>query len=41
MEVNTTSTTDPVNYYNKLNTFILNPTVFIIVLLIIIGYFVF
>lgn len=41
MEVNTTSTTDPVNYYNKLNTFILNPMVFIIVLLIIIAYFVF
>lgn len=41
MEVNTTSTTDPVNYYNKLNTFILNPIVFVIVLLIIIGYFVF
>ena len=41
MEVNTTSTTDPVNYYNKLNTFILNPMVFVIVLLIIIAYFVF
>lgn len=41
MEVNTTSTTDPVNYYNKLNTFMLNPIVFVIVLLIIIGYFVF
>jgi hypothetical protein len=41
MEVNTTSTTDPVNYYNKFNNFILNPMVFIIVLLIIISYFVF
>lgn len=41
MEVNTTSTTDPVNYYNKFNNFILNPMVFIIVLLIIIAYFVF
>jgi hypothetical protein len=41
MEVNTTSTTDPVNYYNKLNTFILNPIVFVIILLIIIAYFVF
>jgi hypothetical protein len=41
MEVTTTSTTDPVNYYNKLNTFILNPIVFVIVLLIIIAYFVF
>ena len=36
--VNTTSTTDPVNMYNNLNTFILNPIVFIIVLLIIIYY---
>jgi len=41
MEVNTTSTTDPVNYYNKFNNFILNPMVFVIVLLIIISYFVF
>jgi len=41
MEVNTTSTTDPINYYNKFNNFILNPMVFIIVLLIIISYFVF
>jgi hypothetical protein len=41
MEVNTTSTTDPINYYNKFNDFILNPMVFIIVLLIIISYFVF
>ena len=41
MEVNTTSTTDPLNYYNKFNTFILNPMVFVIVLLIIIAYFVF
>ena len=41
MEVNTTTTTDPVNYYNNLNNFILNPTVFIIVILIIIAFFVF
>ena len=27
--VNTTTTTDPVNMYNYLNSFILNPTVFI------------
>ena len=40
MEVNTTTTTDPVNYYNNLNTFIMNPMVFIIVLLIIIAFFV-
>ena len=40
MEVNTTSTVDPVNMYNNLNNFILNPTVFIIVFLIIVAYFV-
>jgi hypothetical protein len=39
MEVNTTTTTDPVNYYNKFNNFILNPIVFIIVILIIVAYF--
>ena len=27
MEVNTTTTTDPVNYYNKFNDFIINPIV--------------
>jgi hypothetical protein len=36
--VNTTSTTDPVNMYNNMNTFILNPIVFIIVLIIIVYY---
>lgn len=41
MEVNTTTTTDPVNYYNKFNNFILNPIVFIIIILIIIAYFAF
>ncbi len=41
MEVNTTTTTDPVNYYNKFNNFILNPIVFIIVILIIAAYFIF
>jgi len=41
MEVNTTTTTDPVNYYNKFNNFITNPIVFIIVVLIIVAYFVF
>ena len=40
MNINTTSTTNPVNMYDYMNTFILNPTIFIIVLLIIIGYFV-
>jgi hypothetical protein len=39
--VNTTSTTDPVNMYNYLNSYILNPIVFIIILLIIIAYYVF
>ena len=39
--VNTTTTTDPVNMYNYLNNFILNPTVFIIIFLIIIAYLVF
>ena len=28
--VNTTSTTDPVNMYNYLNSYILNPIVFLI-----------
>jgi hypothetical protein len=41
MEVNTTTTTDPVNYYNKFNNFILNPIVFIIVIIIIAAYFIF
>jgi len=41
MEVNTTTTTDPVNYYNKFNNFILNPIVFIIIILIIVSYFAF
>jgi hypothetical protein len=39
--VNTTSTTDPVNMYNYLNSYILNPMVFIIIFLIIVAYFVF
>ena len=39
--VNTTSTTDPVNMYNYLNTYILNPFVFIIILLIIVAYYTF
>lgn len=41
MEVNTTSTTDPVNMYNYINNFVLNPTVFIIVFLVLASYFVF
>lgn len=39
--VNTTTTTDPVNMYNYLNSYILNPMVFIIILLIIVTYYVF
>lgn len=39
--INTTSTTDPVNMYNNLNNYILNPVVFTIILLILIAYFVF
>jgi len=39
--VNTTTTTDPVNMYNYLNTYILNPMVFIIIFLIIVAYYVF
>jgi len=39
--VNTTSTTDPVNMYNYLNSYILNPIGFLIIFLIIIAYFVF
>jgi hypothetical protein len=39
--VNTTSTTDPVNMYNYLNSFILNPMVFITMLLIIVAFYVF
>jgi len=39
--VNTTSTTDPVNMYNYLNSYILNPIVFIIIFLVIVAYFIF
>jgi hypothetical protein len=39
--VNTTSTIDPVNMYNYLNNYILNPTVFIIIILIIVAFSVF
>lgn len=37
--VNTSSTTDPVNMYNYFNNFIMNPIVFIIVLLILIVFY--
>jgi len=39
--VNTTTTTDPVNMYNYLNSYILNPIVFLIIFLIIVLYYVF
>jgi hypothetical protein len=39
MEVNTTTTTDPINMYGYLNNLVLNPVIFIIIFLIIIGYF--
>ena len=39
--VNTSTTTDPVNMYNYLNVYLMNPMVFIIILLIIVGYYVF
>jgi hypothetical protein len=38
MEVNTTTTTDPLNMYNYVNNFVLNPVVFIILILIILAY---
>lgn len=41
MEINTTSTTDPVNMYNYINNLVLNPIIFIIILLVIVSYFVF
>jgi hypothetical protein len=39
--VNTTSTTNPIHMYNYLNSYILNPIVFIILFLIIVAYYVF
>jgi len=39
--VNTSTTIDPVNMYNNLNNYILNPFVFIIIFLIIVAYYVF
>ena len=40
MNVSTTSTTDPINMYDYVNSLVFNPIVFIIIILIIIGYFV-
>jgi hypothetical protein len=39
--VSTTTTTDPVNMYNYLNGLIMNPMIFVIILLIIVTYYVF
>jgi len=39
--VNTTTTTDPVNMYNNFNNFIMNPLVFVIVILIVVSYYAF
>jgi len=39
--VSTTTTTDPVNMYNYLNSFVMNPMVFVILILIIIAYYIF
>ena len=38
MEVNTTSTTDPVNMYDYVNNLVLNPVVFIVIIIIIVAY---
>jgi hypothetical protein len=40
MEVNTTTTADPLNMYNYINNFVINPYVFVIIILVIIGYLV-
>jgi hypothetical protein len=39
--VNTTTTTDPVNMYNYLNTYLMNPIVFVIIILIVVAYYAF
>jgi len=39
--VNTTTTTDPVNMYNYLNTYLMNPMVFVIIILIVVAYYAF
>jgi len=41
MEVNTTSTADPVNMYNYLNNYIMNPMILIIIVLIVVAYYAF
>jgi len=39
--VSTTTTTNPVNMYDYLNSFVMNPMIFVIILLIIVAYYVF
>jgi heme/copper-type cytochrome/quinol oxidase subunit 2 len=39
--VNTTATTDPVNMYDTLNSYIINPVIIIIIILIIVAYYAF
>lgn len=39
--VNTSTTTDPVNMYNYLNVYLMNPMVFIIIFLILVSYYAF
>ena len=39
--VNTTTTADPVNMYNYLNSYIMNPMIFIIIILIVVAYYAF
>jgi len=39
--VNTTSTTDPVNMYNYLNSYIMNPMILVIIVLIVVAYYAF
>jgi hypothetical protein len=40
MNINTTTTVNPVNMYDYVNSVILNPTIFVVILLIIVCYFV-
>jgi heme/copper-type cytochrome/quinol oxidase subunit 2 len=40
MEVNTSTTTDPINMYNYMNNIMINPVIFIVIFLIVIGYLV-
>lgn len=39
--VNTTSTTDPVNMYNYLNSYVMNPMILVIIILVIVAYYAF